>query len=422
MKVYGGNGNRVKNSGHSAPALKSGSAGGNNINYSNRGNNNTERSVRGSVAQPKQKKKGGKAVLIVLLVIALIVGGAFVYWTVTTKPPETGNNQGDNNLPAGADASPEITDTATREIGRYYTVMVVGIDQLNANTDTIMVARYDAVENKANLISIPRDTLVNVPNPVKKINAVYSYAESKGNSGIEALLDEVEEICGFRPDSYVFVNTEVFKQAIDCLGGVFYDVPVDMNYDDITPNMNYEFHIHVQKGYQLLDGENALGVFRFRQNNDGTGYGMGDIDRLETQHALIKEVAKQALQVKNLTKLVEIAQIVIDNSQTNMTYGNMQWYAQEFLKMSMDDINIMTLPGDYSCSIRKGSYVGIKSDEWITMVNQFLNPLKQPIKAENCNILYQVANDGAYQLNPSNFVVTDGGEVEGGLDSFYSFG
>lgn len=420
MKIFGGNGRRENNSGSDTDTSRTGDRGRNNINEDNRGNNNT-----GSVSQgasrraPKQKKKG-RGWLIALIIVAVIVGGVYIWWTLTAKAPDV------TGIPTDPDASPVITQTETREIGRYYTILVVGIDQLNANTDTIMLVRYDAVEHKANIVSIPRDTLVNVPYSAKKINAVCSYAKADGEDEIEALKDEVEDITGFRPDSYVFIDTEVFVKAIDELGGVYFDVPVNMNYDDYADNdedgvCEYVFTIHVQKGYQLLDGKNALGVFRFRQNNDGTGYGMGDIDRLETQHSLIKAVAKQALTLKNLTNLIQIAQIVIDNAQTDLTIGNMQWYAAEFLKMTADDINIMTMPGNYSCSIRKGSYVSISVDEWLTMVNTYLNPLKNPIKAEDCNILYQLAPDIGYDPEAANYAVTNGGEVAGGLDSFYKF-
>lgn len=421
MKVFGGNGRRANNSGDGTEARRADVQGGNNINEDNRGNNNGSAPRRAPRPAPKPKKKG-RGWLIALIIIALIVGGVYIWWTLSTKAPDVSGN-----VPSDPDASPVITQTATREVGRYYTVLVVGIDQLNANTDTIMLVRYDAVEHKANVVSIPRDTLVNVPYPAKKINAVCSYAKADGEDEIEALKDEVEAITGFRPDNYVFINTEVFMQAIDELGGVYFDVPVNMNYDDYADNdddgvYEYVFTIHVQKGYQLLNGKNALGVFRFRQNNDGTGYGMGDIDRLETQHTLIKAVAKQALQLKNLTNLIQIAQIVIDNAQTDLTIGNMQWYAAEFLKMSTDDINIMTMPGNYSCSIRQGSYVSISVDEWMTMVNTYLNPLKNPIKAEDCNILYQLAPDSGYNPEAANYAVTNGGDVAGGLDSFYSFG
>lgn len=408
MKVFGGNGRRQSNSGRAAEVRRTNATGRNNINEANRGNNNSSVSRRREAPEPKKKGRGW---LTALLVILVIVGLAFAYWTITTAPPDTLGN-----LPSDPNATPLLTDTPEREIGRYYTLLVVGIDQLNANTDTIMLVRYDAVEYKANIISIPRDTLVNVSYPVKKINAVYSYAQGKGEDGIQALMDAVEGICGFRPDSYVCINTEVFKTSIDTLGGVFFEVPVDMNYDDYSDQNNdgvtdYVFSIHVQKGYQLLNGENALGVFRFRQNNDGTGYAMGDIERLETQHALIKAVAQQGLQLKNITKLIEIAGIVYNDSETNMTNGNLQWYASEFLKMSMEDINISTMPTT-GAWINGLAYVTINKDEWLTIVNGQLNPMKNPMSAEDCSIVCQKNPESdKYAATPGNYFTTDGSEV-----------
>ena len=96
---------------------------------------------------------------------------------------------------------------------------------------------------------------------------------------------------------------------------------------------------------------------------------------------------------------------------------------KEFLKMSMNDINIMTLPGNYSCDIRKGSYVSINVDEGLAMVTEYLNPLKQPIAKEDCGIICQVAPDvNGNNLDPSNYYVTNGSSIEGGINSFYKYG
>ena len=419
VKIFGGNGRRENNSGSGERTGKTGDADGNYINETGRGHNNTEvpksrvpeqTPAARRAPRPQKPKKRGKGWLIALAVIAVIAAGLFIYWKATTKPPET------TQIPVDPQASATITDTETREIGHYYTILVVGIDQLGLNTDTMMLVRYDAVEHKANIVSIPRDTAINTPDPVKKINAAYLYAENRDESGIDALMSYVKDVTGFMPDNYVLIDTDVFVQAIDALGGVYFDVPVNMNYDDYADNdddgvCEYVFTIHVQKGYQLLNGENALGVFRFRQNNDGTGYGMGDLDRLDTQHTLIKAVASQALQLKNLTNLVNIAQIVIDNSQTDLSMGNMQWYAQEFLKMSADDINLSTVPTT-GAWINNLSYVTINVDDWMTIVNEQFNPLKLTIKAEDCSILCQkAAETGTYTITPGNYYTTDGKEV-----------
>lgn len=408
MKVFGGNGHRI--GGKRSPVRKNpnrgaASVGSNYINDDLYGNNRTKAvNEKGNKYQNPQKK--GRGILIALLVILAIVGIAFAYLKITTKPPETATSKPSSSGSAAAEpeSSPGMTDTATREIGHYYTILIVGEDQVQANTDTIMLARFDAEQNNINIVSIPRDTLVNISGGLKKINNIYFGSKA----GIEGLMDEIKDICGFRPDSYVVVDTNVFPKIIDTLGGVYFDVPQDMNYEDDTQNLE----IHIKKGYQWLNGDNTLKVFRYRH-----GYTMGDIDRLKVQHDLIKACASQMLKLGNITKLYEAAKILSGNTETNLSYGNMQWYAQKFMNMSTDSINLMTMPGDYSCSVKGVSYVSINVDEWVSMVNQSLNPLKEEISAKNLNILYKTsaASSGT---SASDFAVTNGGKIAGGFGSF----
>ena len=338
--------------------------------------------------KPKKKKNPWKIVGIVVLILALLAGGVYAYWHFTTKPPDV----------AAPSAAPDetsqpinITDTADREVGKYYTLLLVGKDAIGYNTDTIMIMRYDTVNMKANIYSIPRDTLVDVPYSVKKINSVYFQEKNGKQGGISALMDEIEDICGFRPDNYAVVDTSIVAKVIDTLGGVDFNVPVNMNYDDPQQDL----HIHINKGQQHLNGENFVKVFRFRST-----YAMGDIDRLNVQHDLIKAAAGQWITLGNIDKLFSAAKIMIQSAETNLSYGNMQWYAQEFMKMDASNISLATMPGDYSLEYRGGSYVGINVDEWLTAVNSELNPLKKTITKEDCKI--------AYKTEGGNFAVTDG--------------
>lgn len=414
MKVYGGSGQRSGSQdrySQNAQRRNAGDSGRSNINNNYSANNSSRNTGRAPVPPRKPKKKGRGASTAFIILLA-IVAGAYLYWHFTTKPPEMSVEPSPTKnaatQTAGPQTSAQLSNSSGREAGRYYTVLVVGEDQIQSNTDTIMVARYDTVQHTANIVSIPRDTLVNISTSVKKINNIFCSKDG----GITALMKEVKNICGFTPDSYVVINTDEFEKIIDTLGGVYFDVPVNMDYEDPTQNLS----IHIKKGYQWLNGENALKVFRFRHT-----YATGDIGRLDVQHDLIKACASQMLKLGNITKLYEAAKIISDSTQTNLSYGNMQWYASEFMKMNMDNINIMTMPGNYSCSIRGGSYVSISVDEWMTMVNQYLNPYIAPITAKDCNILYQVAPDSSYTLKASNYVVTNGGKVAGGLNSFYSY-
>ena len=370
------------------------------------------------------KKANTRALTVTLIVIAsvfallLLVLLAYSIWSTA---PETDNSglktqetatpdaTAASASPAGATPQPSATpmaspsptpkeESAVRK-DNVYTLLVVGRDRVGLNTDTIMVARFDCNDHTADIVSIPRDTLVNVPWAVKKVNSVY------GSAGIDGLVSEIEDLVGFGIDSYAVVNTYVFQQIIDCIGGVYFDVPIYMYYDD----PDQDLHISLAPGYQLLNGYQCEQVVRFRQNNDGTGYPNGDLGRIETQHAFFAALAKQVLQLGNISNLPQIIGLVIDNTDTNLSSGNIAFYAQEFLKMSMDDISFYTLPYD-SVYIRGGSYVSIQLEPWLDMINTYLNPFTVDVTAANLDVL---GFDG------TNFTSTTGNIPD--IYSFYDY-
>lgn len=336
-----------------------------------------------------KSKKALKIVGIIFLIILILAAAVVVYWHLTTKPPKVANPDPTPTATPGNSAQP--VDGADGD-NRYYTLLLVGKDAIGANTDTIMLLRYDAVEHKVNVYSIPRDTMVDVPYSVKKINSVYFQKKNGKQGGIDALMDEVKDICGFRPNNYAVVDINIVAEVIDTLGGVDFDVPVNMNYDDPSPHQ--DLHIHINKGMQHLSGENAVKVFRFRST-----YAMGDIDRLNVQHDLLKACVEQWIKLGNIDKLFAAGKIVMENAETDLTYGNIQWYAQEFLKMSSSDISFATMPGNYTLTYHGGSYVGIDADAWLQIVNEQLNPTDKTIEKKDCRIVYQTKG---------GFAVTDG--------------
>lgn len=380
--------------------------------------------LSGEAKEPKKKasQKGNKrALTVTLIVIAsvlallLLVLLAYSIWstapetdnsglkTQETATPET------SATPAGTTAQPSATPTASPSPtpkeesavrkDNVYTLLVVGRDRVGLNTDSIMVARFDCDDHTANIVSIPRDTLVNVPWAVKKVNSVY------GSAGIDGLVSEIEDLVGFGIDSYAVVNTYVFRQIIDCIGGVYFDVPIYMYYDD----PDQDLYISLSPGYQLLNGDQCEQVVRFRQNNDGTGYPNGDLGRIETQHAFFEALAKQVLQLGNISNLPQIIGLIIDNTDTNLTSGNIAFYAQEFLKMRSEDINFYTLPYE-SVYIRGGSYVSIQLEPWLDMINTYLNPFTVDVTAVNLDVL---GFDG------TNFTSTTGNIPD--IYSFYDY-
>lgn len=289
MKLFGGN-----NSDRPMPEKKATRAvsNGDKINSAKSGNNTSKKKT----AKPKPKPKHrGRGALIALAVIVLLVGGVYLYWIISTRAPEIGGN--DPTAPEGEEAGV----TAADHQEGVHTLLVVGNDQEGFNTDTMMVMKYDSINKTVNVVSLPRDTMVNYEK-VKKLNAVYF-----NEGGIDALMDAVDDVVGFRPDHYIVVDTNCFVNVVDAMGGIYFDVPQDMDYDDYSyprgdGTYEYVFNIHVKAGYQLLSGYDALGVFRYRE-----GYAMGDIQRLSVQHDLLMAAAEQFMATKNLIRLYQVA-------------------------------------------------------------------------------------------------------------------
>ena len=174
---------------------------------------------------------------------------------VTIQPTDNPDTKEDESQ--GEPTTVPVVATKTRKKD-CYTFLVMGMDDGNGNTDTIMAVTFDVKGKHVSVISIPRDTLVDVPRTIKKINA-YS------TGGIEEVQKEVSGILGFPVDHYITVNLRGFKALVDAVGGVDFEVPINMNYDDPTQNL----HIHLSKGMQHLDGEKALQLVRFRLRQRG---------------------------------------------------------------------------------------------------------------------------------------------------------
>lgn len=199
-----------------------------------------------------------------------------------------------------------------------------------------MVCSYNPKTQRASMLSIPRDTFIGKnkqkANGFDKLNSVYS------KEGPEEATELVEDITGMNIKYYVVVNNQVVIDLINTIGGVYFDVPIDMNYDDPTQNL----HIHLESGYQKLDGDHAEQLLRFRHNNNGTSYpseyGDNDYGRMKTQREFMMETAKQTLKLKNVTKIKTIMTTIFQNIETNLTLDDVFPYVP--WAVSFDTANI----------------------------------------------------------------------------------
>lgn len=259
-----------------------------------------------------------------------------------------------------------------------YTVLLVGNDQGNGNTDTMLVGRIDTVNHKMDFVSLPRDTMMNMDWNIRKLNAVYWGTVNSGGVGIDGLREKVRDLIGFYVDCYAVIDLNVFIDVVDAMGGVYFDVPQDMYYVDERQNL----YIDIAAGYQLLDGYDAMGVVRYR-----SGYSSGDLGRIEMQHNFLKAVASQFISLGNIPNIGSVIDILSENLTTDLSAANIAFFLRQALMCSADDINFYTMPNTYHTT-HGLSYTYVELYPWLEMINMRLNPFSQQITADNLNVVY----------------------------------
>lgn len=285
-----------------------------------------------NVNQKKKKKKKNKilkVILIIILVILLSFAGLFV------------KRMNENGWTLGGFVATILGHDANT-LANLSRINILVIGQSQNLTDTLLVCSYDPKIQDVALLSIPRDTFVgrnkNTATGFDKINALYQIDPDK-------LLKKVNDITGLGINYYIKVDTQGLKDLVDSVGGIYFDVPIDMDYDDSSQKLS----IHLKAGYQLLDGNKAEQVLRFRHNNNGSTYpaeyGQEDIGRMKTQRAFITEVIKQVAKPENITKVDDYIKIANNNVETNFNIWNLKDYAPYAIDFNADNIKTETLPG-----------------------------------------------------------------------------
>ena len=320
------------------------------------------------------------------------------------KPDEPeGIDYGDGIRPRGGDGERKSAD--------YWTVLIIGRDTGGGGlTDTLLLASYDVTNQKATVMSIPRDTMVNIPYDIKRINAVYNYYGGE-ERGIQHLYKEIAQLVGFEPDFQVVVEWDAVGEIVDAIGGVYFDVPQDMNYDDPYQDL----HIHQAAGYRLLSGDDAMQVLRYRHDNRKNGvtrgYPDGDLGRIKTQQAFLKAMVDQLLRPKNMTKVGPLIEAFNKNVETDMSFQNILWFGQQAVMggLNTENVNFVTMPNRakyaYSRSVgNMQSYVVPNARELLDLVNNELSPFTEIFTLSDLDIM-SVNADGS--LSSSTGYVED---------------
>ena len=315
----------------------------------------------------RRKNRAQRRIVLALVLVVFVLAGIIAVSEGFVKKPQV-------DVPAVDQLGSTDENASARKDG-FYTVLLCGIDDGNGGSDTIMVASLDTENQSIHVVSIPRDTLVNEDWTVKKINSAYN------RGGIEGVQEQVAKIFGFPIDFYVTVDLQAFVKLVDAIGGVEFDVPIDMNYDDPAQDL----HIHFSAGLQQLDGQEALEVVRFRHNNDGSGYPMQDLDRIQTQQAFLKAVADKMFSLQSVIKIPEFARIFMEHVDSDLTLGEMIWFGNQALSIGTENIEFSTLPGEAK-TVYGGSYYVLDEEACLALINESFNPYQEDRTAEDLDI------------------------------------
>ena len=284
--------------------------------------------------EKKSKKKILKKILLGVLAVILliIVILAIRFGTYVAK--------------SGGNIKEAAISMATDMIGddKPIFVLVMGVSKDIASdlSDTMIVAGYNPKSQKAIMLSIPRDTYVGDneqwANGFDKIN-------SKIQKGPTTSVMYVEAMTGIDLDGYVIVENLALVDIVEAIGEVEFDVPIDMNYDDPTQNL----HIHLKKGKQMIDGDKAEQLLRFRHNNNGTSYpssyGDNDYGRQRTQKAFISAIIDQVVTDADVPTLTKVGTAVYKALKTDINLGKMIGYAPYVVNFKSSDLRSEMMPG-----------------------------------------------------------------------------
>ena len=303
---------------------------------------------------PKKKRHVLRNLILFLILLAVILTAVVVF--VLPRQPVAAAGLG------------ERKDGAA-------TILLAGMDQGGMRTDTMMLLSVGCTDGGLSLVSLPRDTLINGGYTVPKLNSVFA-ANNGGQEGIEMLLTRVGEIIGFVPDGYMLIQLDAFVELVDTLGGVTFDVPVDMYYND----PGQDLYIDLKAGTQTLTGEEAMGVVRFR-----SGYADADLGRIQVQRALLSAIFDQVVSPAGIAKSPALLQILLNRTTTNLDAANLLWLGKAVLAADRSKVETVTLPGNAQY-IGDGSYYILDPASVAQTVNAYCNPYTRDVTVDDLSI------------------------------------
>ncbi len=288
--------------------------------------------------------------------IILFCVGVFLLLSINNTPQQPA--QQNVAAPSVDSGSTDIIDDYTGNLNPInYLVLIKEASGLN--TDSIIIANYDPKTKQINLLTIPRDTKPS-NGADYKINSTFYLGTKKYDSrefssseqkqkAAEYATQAISNLTGISIDYYVYLEIDTIKGIIDKLGGVYFDVPADLKYNDPTQDL----HINLKKGYQLLDGDKAEQLLRFRKPYNLSRapaelreyYDGSDLKRTEMQIRFVNAMIEQKVNLLALPKLIPIINYAFDNVVTNTSLSDTLSLFSAFTRSTRPEMNTFKLYG-----------------------------------------------------------------------------
>lgn len=299
----------------------------------------------------KQKKKRPilKTFFVLLFGLLLIVAAALVYLVYKTDGAIEQIGADNNTV-----VIPKGESVKEKAVG----MVIMGLDSRShgggLNTDVMMVAAFNPTSKTATIVSIPRDSRIDVDGyKTRKANgyyaAFYNTAIKEGMKKEAAHAEAKRHVREMMSDFFgidvkysAVINFQGFVDVVDALGGVEVDVDMRMKYTSKADGTN----IDLEKGLQVLDGDNALDFVRYRQSNDGTNMS-SDFDRNKRQSEVLGALADKMKSLNGISKTGKIIDAVGDNMTMDMPSGEIQAMIKKYLGMGRSDITFIPLEGNW---------------------------------------------------------------------------
>ena len=301
------------------------------------------------VARP-QRKWGGLLLKIVIMLLVLLAGVLIAFHIMSERAIE------------------EIVPdrSATNYLDDRVNILVLGTDAedgVHGRADSIMVFNVDLVNYRVNVLSIPRDSRVDIPGYKNKTKINHSFAYG----GVDLTRQTVSELLGIPIDYYATTNFAGFEDIVEAVGGVYIDVPKRMK------THTWYGDIDLEPGYQLLDAEQALGFVRYRYDAGG------DIARAERQQLFLKAVYNRVVHLDDPTKLPQVITSILGMVETDLSYVQLAALVDHFKDIDIDAAFTNETVGGYSQTIGGASYWIIDEDAMADAVQRLFYDEPHPL-------------------------------------------